>query len=186
MKVLIPILIGLLVVGCGGGSTEKIETKTKSPSTQKANNTQTKTDPKPKPETKKPEQPEATTKKDEAEGWVSDPSDPHNVIVEKEIRRALSTFSSKFTGELTKVDLEKVTTLYLSGNQLTEVPNGLEKFTQLKGLNLSGNRLTDVKGLENLTQLTRLSLRDNPDLTKAQIDELRKALPKCAIGSDFE
>jgi len=35
------------------------------------------------------------------------------------------------------------------------------------------------KGLENLTQLTRLYLRSNPDLTKAQIDELKKALPKC-------
>jgi len=49
---------------------------------------------------------------------------------------------------------------------------------------LGGNQLTDVKGLEKLTQLTELNLRFNPDLTKAQIDELRKALPKCFITSN--
>ena len=46
------------------------------------------------------------------------------------------------------------------------------------------NQLTDVKGLENLTQLTHLDLEGNPDLTKAQIDELKKALPKCRILSN--
>jgi hypothetical protein len=35
-----------------------------------------------------------------------------------------------------------------------------------------------------LTQLTHLYLEDNPDLTKAQIDQLQKALPKCKIFSD--
>ena len=49
--------------------------------------------------------------------------------------------------------------LYLSSNQLTEVPKGLEK----------------------LPKLTFLNLLNNPDLTKAQIDELQKALPKCKI-----
>jgi hypothetical protein len=29
--------------------------------------------------------------------------------------------------------------------------------------------------------LKRLDLRQNPDLTKAQIDQLQKALPKCNI-----
>ena len=57
---------------------------------------------------------------------------------------------------LTKADLEKV-----------------------KRLSLLGNQLTSVKGLENLTKLRQLYLRSNPDLTKAQIDELKKALPKC-------
>jgi len=35
-----------------------------------------------------------------------------------------------------------------------------------------------VTGLEKLTQLKELHLSDNPDLTKAQIAELQKALPK--------
>ena len=38
-----------------------------------------------------------------------------------------------------------------------------------------------MKGLEKLTKLERLYLKDNPDLTKAQIAELKKALPKCKI-----
>jgi len=41
-----------------------------------------------------------------------------------------------------------------------------------------------VTGLENLTQLTHLYLENNPDLTKAQIDELQKALPNCQIISN--
>ena len=64
--------------------------------------------------------------------------------------------------------------------ELTSV-NGLEKLTQLTYLYLEANQLTDVKGLEKLTQLMQLSLYDNPDLTKAQIDELKKALPKCRL-----
>ena len=51
-------------------------------------------------------------------------------------------------------------------------------------LSLSNNQLTDVKGLEKLTQLTDLNLLFNPGLTKAQIDELQKALPKCEIYSN--
>ena len=35
-----------------------------------------------------------------------------------------------------------------------------------------------------LTQLTKLNLNDNPDLTKAQINELKKVLPKCRIMSN--
>ena len=79
-------------------------------------------------------------------------------IIEKEIRRLLWKSSS----ELTKADLEKVTRLHLYYNKLTEVPKDLEKLTQLKSLDLYGN----------------------PDLTKAQIAELQKALPNCEIFND--
>jgi hypothetical protein len=37
---------------------------------------------------------------------------------------------------------------------------------------------------ENQTLIGAPSIRDNPDLTKAQIDELQKALPKCKIQSN--
>jgi len=40
-----------------------------------------------------------------------------------------------------------------------------------------------VKGLEKLTRLAKLYLQKNK-LTKAQIDELQKALPKCKIYSN--
>ena len=68
----------------------------------------------------------------------------------------------------------------LDHNQLTDV-KGLEKLTQLKTLDLHDNKLTNVKGLEKLTKLWSLNLTGNPDLSKAQIDELQKALPKCKI-----
>ena len=61
---------------------------------------------------------------------------------------------------------------------------GLEKLTQLTHLYLHRNQLTDVKGLEKLTQLKYLILHNNPDLTKAQIAELQKALPNCKISSN--
>ena len=109
-------------------------------------------------------------------GCGKEPLDP---ILEKAIRWELY----KPTGELTKADLEKVKMLSLSNKQLTSV-KGLEKLTQLDYLNLGGNQLTNVKGLEKLTQLTRLNLWNNPDLTKAQIDELKKALPNCKILSN--
>jgi len=99
-------------------------------------------------------------------------------IIEAAIRFQLK----KPTGELTKADYEKVTMLS-SSNQLNDV-KGLEKLTQLNTLNLSNNQLTDVKGLEKLKQLVYLNLYGNPALTKAQIDELKKALPKCKIYSD--
>ena len=106
-------------------------------------------------------------------------------IVEKAVRKSLR----KPTGKLTKADLEKVTSLYLSARgaaiakKLTDV-KGLENLTQLKTLYLNDNQLTSVKGLEKLTKLEVLYLYKNPDLTKAQIDELKKALPKCVIASN--
>jgi hypothetical protein len=52
---------------------------------------------------------------------------------------------------------------------------------QLDELYLTGNKLTGVKGLEALTQLEALDLRESYNLTKAQIAELQKALPKYTI-----
>ena len=40
----------------------------------------------------------------------------------------------------------------------------------------------DVSPLKELKQLVSLHLKDNPDLTKAQIAELQKALPNCKIS----
>jgi Leucine-rich repeat (LRR) protein len=80
-------------------------------------------------------------------------------------------------------NLTQLKELPLDDNQLTSVKS-LEKLTQLEGLWLPRNQLTDVKGLKKLTQLTELDLEGNPDLTKAQIAELQKALPNCKIHSN--
>ena len=101
------------------------------------------------------------------------------MFIEVAIRKRIK----KPVGELTKADLEKMSGLVLSSDQLTDV-KGLENLTQLTQLYLDGNQLTNVKGLEKLTQLETLNLTNNPDLTKAQIDQLQKALPKCAIISN--
>ena len=79
--------------------------------------------------------------------------------------------------------LPQLTGLELQFNQLTELPKGLEKLTNLEGLYLTNNRLTSVKGLEKLP-LFNLFLRGNPSLTRTQIAELQKALPKCKIFSN--
>jgi Leucine-rich repeat (LRR) protein len=80
-------------------------------------------------------------------------------------------------------NLTQLRELPLDDNQLTSV-KGLENLTQLEGLWLPRNQLTNVKGLKKLTRLTELDLIDNPALIRAQIDELKKALPKCDIRSN--
>ena len=145
----------------------------------------------------------------------------------KRVTSAISLQKRFLAGELTKADMEKVTSLSVGPNQLTDVKRlekltqltvlhlfrnqltdlkGLEKLVKLEELHLDGNQLTDARDLENLTklesvylndnkltsvkglkklaQLKELWLEDNPDLTKAQIDELKKALPKCKIISN--
>jgi len=47
-----------------------------------------------------------------------------------------------------------------------------------------GMGVGEDEGLEKLTQLMKLDLKDNPALTKAQIAELQKALPRCDIRSN--
>ena len=87
------------------------------------------------------------------------------------------------------MDLEKVTWVNLNFKKLTEVKD-LEKITELETLHLAFNQLTDVKGLEKREGFGEahavdfLNLNYNTDLTKAQIAELKKALPKCKISSN--
>ena len=63
-------------------------------------------------------------------------------------------------------NLKNLTILYLSNNQFTEI-QGLDKLTNLKTLYLSNNQLTEIQGLDNLTNLTTLDLSSN-HLTEIQ------------------
>ena len=69
---------------------------------------------------------------------------------------------------------------------MIELSHGLGKLNQLTNLNLDDNKLASVKGLRKLTHLKRLDLYNNPNVTKAQIDQLQKVLPKCKIVSDHD
>ena len=80
--------------------------------------------------------------------------------------------------------LTKLTILILNGNRLAQLPKGLANLKQLEYLDLRLNEITDVSDLKKLLTLTELQLGDNPDLTKAQIDHLKKSLPKCRINSN--
>ena len=81
----------------------------------------------------------------------------------------------KELGQLTKLDLSK--------NKLTDLSE-LKELTQLEWLNLSKNTLSDLSVLKELTQLEWLNLEKNRKLTKAQIEEVQKALPNCEILSN--
>ena len=96
---------------------------------------------------------------------------------------SLNLMANRLTDVKRLEKLTKLKRLALSRNGLTEPPTGLEKLTQLESLSFFNNRLTNVKGLEKLTKLKWLVLLHNR-LTRAQIDELQKALPKCKIESN--
>jgi len=209
MKVLIPILIGLLVVGCGkkdDGNTGVVNPNKPSP---KSTSEKLIADPivekairkylkKPKGELTKADLEKVTKLFFVGVSRLTDVKSLENLTQLKELHlqnnqltdvKGLETLIQLETlyldnNQLTNVkgleNLTQLKELYLFENQLTDV-KGLERLTQLKSLGLSSNELTNVKGLENLTELTLLSLFNNPDLTKAQIDQLQKALPKCKI-----
>ena len=124
-------------------------------------------------------QKEAAEAKAVAEVKAAAEAEEQSAIIEKAIREELE----KPEGELTKVDLEKVTSLGLGSSQLTDV-SSLSGLTQLVGLGLQKNKLTDVSALAGLTKLRLLGLEDNPSLAKAEIEKLQKALPECRILSN--
>ena len=130
--------------------------------------------------------------------WKADPIDLNNINIEKAIRKELN----KPSGNLTTSDLHKIRELSLGRYQLTNVSalkqlNQLEwldlyenrindvtalgQLNKLKYLDLHGNQIKDLRPLRELKQLSELYLRDNPDLTKAQIEQLKKSLPRCSI-----
>jgi Leucine-rich repeat (LRR) protein len=188
MKILIPILIGLLVMGCGkkeDGNTGVVNPN--SPSTESA----------PEKLITNPIIVEKAIRKAAKKPTGEPTKADYEKVTELDLSNKQLTEVPKGLEKLTKLTeldlsfnqltdvkglgkLTQLERLSLSFNQLTDV-KGLEKLDQLWGLYLTNNKLTNVKGLEKLTQLTNLSLERNPDLTKAQIDELQKALPKCKI-----
>ena len=108
--------------------------------------------------------------------------------------------AGKLSGELTQMDREKVTELYISGSQITDLTplagmKGLERLglggnkiidlkpvaglTELTEIGFSKNQITDLKPLAGLTKLNYLDYTGNPNLTGNEVRMLMKALPNC-------
>ena len=82
--------------------------------------------------------------------------------------------------KLKKLGVKKLERLILGENKITNV-NALTRLKKLKVLELNNNQLTDISALAKLKHLEEVDLRNNPNLTKAKIEKLQKALPKCRI-----
>ena len=67
----------------------------------------------------------------------------------------------------------------LSGNLISDLSPLSE--TAIRYLSVSNNKISDLSPLAKIKSLTQLRISNNPDLTKAEIAELQKALPKCKI-----
>jgi len=116
--------------------------------------------------------------------WVSDPSNPQNVIVERAIRAEIK----KPEGKLIRENLEKLTDLRLSYTDISDA--GLKevaKLQQLRNLALNKAEITDanLKELAKLQQLSTLSLLGTK-VTNEGVAQLKEALPNCYILHDFE
>ena len=101
----------------------------------------------------------------------------------EKIESAIRAEIEKPTGELTEADYEEVEKLDLQESQISDL-SALAELKELKRVDLFNNRISDASTLRELTKLKVLLLRENPDLTKDQIDQLKKALPDCTIVHD--
>lgn len=59
-------------------------------------------------------------------------------------------------------NLTNLVKLNLSSNLLESVPEGLEQLTNLRYLNLADNKITNLKGVENIISLIKLDIRKIP------------------------
>ena len=75
--------------------------------------------------------------------------------------------------------------LYLGNNRIVNV-GSLNSLKNLVALDLSANQLTNLNSLGRLSKLRSLGLFDNKGLKFAEIRELQKALPDCAINHNVE
>ena len=79
------------------------------------------------------------------------------------LRTAIEQTLGKSPGDgITLGDMEALISLDLSYSQLTSIDiTGLEHASNLTGLNLDGNQLTQITGLDKLTSLTELAIYKN-------------------------
>jgi internalin A len=72
--------------------------------------------------------------------------------------------------------------LALANNKINDV-SGLKELTNLTYLTLMGDQVDDISILKGLKNLKELQLQNNY-ISKERLDELRTALPDCNIRID--
>ena len=78
-------------------------------------------------------------------------------------------------------NMHRLQVLWLAGCEISDL-SLLPYINQvIIGVDLSQNKITDLTPLAGFTHLQGIKINDNPSLTKAEIDKLQKALPKCEI-----
>ena len=80
---------------------------------------------------------------------------PGITFPDSNLEAAIRVATSKPEGPIYTVRLEKLTTLSLSGRDITDL-TGLEHCINLERLELDGNQITDISPLASLTKLTEL------------------------------
>ncbi|MDE6726521.1 MAG: hypothetical protein K2J80_01115, partial [Oscillospiraceae bacterium] len=98
-----------------------------------------------------------------------DTANPREVR-EKLEKKLLSTLGKRDLSDVTFKDLQKVTTLNLSGLELADVPTCINYMTNLRTLNLSNNLLRN-DGISGLS-LIACTLLKNIDLSKNYLDRV--------------
>ncbi len=98
--------------------------------------------------------------------------------------RILNVGNNQITDLSPLAGLNNLERLWLWDNQISEL-SPLVGFHQLKWLFINGNQITDLDSLKGFKELRIIFLTDNPNLPKAEIAKLQKALPRCFISHDF-
>ena len=92
----------------------------------------------------------------------------------------LDLYKNQITDLLPLSMLVRLEELGLGSNQITDL-TPLMGLMSLGELRLYNNNITDLTPLKGLKQLEHLNLEDNPNLTRVEIDKLKKSIPKCRI-----
>jgi len=106
-------------------------------------------------------------------------------LVELKNLRILNLGNNQITDLSPLAGLNNLEQLWLWDNQISEL-SPLVGLHQLKWLFINGNQITDLDSLKDFKELRIIFLTDNPNLPKAEITKLQKALPRCFISHDFD
>ncbi len=102
----------------------------------------------------------------------------------KQLLQHENIMSYEFRNHYEVNEEKEIIGLNLSGNDITEI-KGLENFTQLSVLDLSGNQITEIDNLEELKQLSFLNLSGNRIKEIKNLKELKQLLSLHLSGNQI-